>query len=353
MISTLETMEPEFLDLEAEIGRAIEPHIRRMLLLRQITWETRHGVLDGVEIDLRHDALATSTWNPTRYFGSSDHVFEGPCLIFPWSREDWGYLPRRDSKPLTVRPGDRIQIEKVVRHRFAGSELSHPADREFRAAHLVIQRASNRRTSVQRPLLFWPNLSLARPARHGRPTFDRIVARVCDELGVPDLESFVLTSETLTRTEGAFEAAAIVRDEWQRIQEAIAGLEEGQRERIQMWLRGLADDAVTLGYFAAQAEAEQFVEPRARRDLDRAAASGAAGRRSGATRRRRASQWRARATELVMEIMSEPGPHKREAIVFEVQSKWRWPDIKAPGDRSLWGLLKELGDSGIISFDGY
>jgi len=351
MISSLEQMELEFLRLEKELGYPIDASVRRTLLLRQITWETRHGIVDGVEIDLRHDLLVPGDWDPIRYFGSSDHVYEGPCLIFPWSREDWRYLPPRPSKPLTVRAGDRLRIARVVRHRFASSELNHPADREFRAAHFVIERASGRRTKVPRPLLFWPPLSLSRPRRWGRPNFDRVSARVCNALGVSDLDSFELIADSLTLAEAAFEAAGTVRDRWRRTWDELNRLKEEEREGVQLWLRDLVDESVALGYFAAQSEAERFVEPRARRELDRTAASGEGGRRSGATRQRQASEWRARATELILELMRQPGPHKREAIVFEVQEAWRWPDVRKPGDRSLWALVKELDDQGVITFN--
>lgn len=352
MISTLESMASEFVEYEAHLGHALDAPMRRWLLLRQITWDTRHGIVDGVEIDLRHELLRPGEWDQIHFFGGTDHLFDGPHLIFPWSREDWGYLPRRAARPQTVRHGDRIRIAKVTRRPFSGAELSHPADREYRAAHLVIERQGQRRRIVPDPLQFWPPMSLSKPRLWGAPTFDRIAARVCDALGVADLASFSLITETLTLTEAAFDAATSARDDWRRLQGEIVKLGKADGESANLWLRSLVDQAVALGYLAAQSEAERYVEPRARRDLGRLEASGEGGRRSGATRRRRALTWKLHATRLIQEILGEPGPHKREALVFEVQNRWDLAGVKAPGDRSLWGLLKELSDSAVIDVEG-
>lgn len=350
MISTLETLEPQFLEIEQH-GHPMDARSRRWLLLRHITWESRHGVVDGVEIDLRHELLAPGDWDLVRYFGGTDHVYDGPFLIFPWSQADWGHLPKRAKRPLTVQAGDRLRIAKVTRYQFLKAALSHPADREYRSAQLVLERAGQRRRIVPGPLVFWPPLSLAKPRLNGTPTFDRIAARVCDALDIPDLESFSLITETLTLTEAAFEAATTARRHWQSLQEEIVKLDEPDRDSANLWLRNLVDYAVALGYHAAQAEAERYVAPRAVRDLGRAEASGAGGRKSGATRRQRALQWKRRATALIFEILEAPGPHKKEAIVLEVQARWAKADGKPPGDRSLWGLLKDLTDDGLIALE--
>lgn len=351
LISTLETMEPEFIELERQMARPLEAHMRRWMLLRQISFETRHGIVDGVEIDLRHPLLPLGEWDLVWYFGGMAGADEGPALVFPWSMEDWGYLPRWGQKPAQVRAGDRIRVATVERVRFRETEFSHPADREYRAAYLAIDCGNRRRRTLVRPLPFWPPLSLSKPRLSGKPTFDRIAARVCDALGVADIDSYVLSDEVMrmTLTEAAFEAATSAKSDWNLLQEEIGKLDDEDRGRANLWLRGLVDHAVTLGYRAAQSEAEHYMEPRARRDLVRVNASGEGGRRSGETRRRRALQWKIRARALILDIVSEPGPHKREAIVHEVQTRWHWTDMSAPGERSLWGFLSELHEQGVIS----
>ncbi len=325
----------------------MEPHEKRMLLLRNITWETRHGFVDGVEIDLRHESLQADSWRLIWYFGSSACCCtpEGPCLIFPWSLEDWSYLPPKSWRPRTLRPGDRVRIDHVTSVQFRDMELSHPADREFREAYLIVERPNGRKSFVPRPLQFWPPTSLSRPRRAGRPTFDTISTRICHELGILDVDSFDLIAEELTRAEAALESAKNAKLHYNLLTKKFINSQE-QNIDIDITIRELIDDAVSLGYHAAKLDSERFIEPRAKRDIERAIASERGGKHSGNARRQRAHLWHTHAAEIVAEILREPGPHKREALVYEIQNRWRWPQINVPGDRSLWGLLRELDNSG-------
>src|SRR5260221_307544 len=126
-----------------------------------------------------------SSGRPTSgYFGSSAGWVDGSTsLVFQGTEAPYRKPRYGQGRPFVVRAGDRISIERVER-RLIGSDLDHVADRECRAAFLLISGPRGRLYRPGHPLKYWQPLSLARPHRLGRPTFDRIAGRVCDAIGV-------------------------------------------------------------------------------------------------------------------------------------------------------------------------
>lgn len=345
-------MTDKYAELEERLGYALSDDARVHLALHDLWSEGRVGVIQGVEIDLRHPSL-DSNWSPTWLFGSEGtgpSREDGPWLVFPWTeawdRKGW----RGAGRPCVIKAGDRVRIEFVKRVR-VGTEINHPADRERRDAYLIVERSSGGKARPKRPVVFWPRLSLMRPRLAGRPTFPRVAARVCDELGIQDLESYRFSEEDgISLTEAAVEEGRGVRIHLKMLTDHLGRPEQGdwdsERDRI---LDYIVNSAVAFGYLAAQGEAEQYIAPAAQERRMIARASSKGGLLSGKVRQVKVDQWRALAKPIILEIMAERGTHTRDNVANELAAKWIGPP-HCPSVRTVKKLLAEMEALGEIRF---
>lgn len=345
-------MTDKYAELEERLGYALSEETRVHLALHDLWSEGRASVIQGVGIDLRHPLL-DADWSPTWLFGGAGtgpHREDAPWLVFPWT-EAWDRKARRGAGRSTViQAGDRVRIELVKRVR-VGTEIDHPADRERRDAYLIVERSSGGKVRPKRPVVFWPRLSLMRPRLAGRPTFPRVAARVCEALGIEDLESYQFSDEDgISLTEAAGEEALSVRIHLKMLTDHLSRPVrsdwDSERDRI---LDDIVNSAVAFGYQASQAEAERFMAPaaNARRKIVAAARQG--GERGAVTRRRNGELWRNRARPIILQIMHQSGIHTRDNVANEVEARWTWPQ-RCPSVSSLKGLLAEMEALGEVSF---
>ena len=188
----------------------------RWRTLSQICQITRHGIVEGVEFDLRHELLAASEWRMDTigverapYFKPANN---GPFIWFPWYGEFNKDILRREAVanyedekkrlpqvmkeynetfpgikaskktfvPMSVRrymneytpdcvicSGDKLFITYVYRH-FFGDEFDHPHDAEVRYALFAVRRTNGNIIHLKSPLRFNGSTAISGTDRLGQ-----------------------------------------------------------------------------------------------------------------------------------------------------------------------------------------
>lgn len=352
--------------------------------LRHVFQVTRRGVVDGVEVDLVRGGLGSTEWMPARGWriwdgaaGSIGHLGpgwrrdpfdvppEGPWLIFPW-HEDQGrkHYSKNDLSTILQR-GDRLEIEFLDRVR-VGAELSPPADRDAIDAKLIVNKANGRRVRPNRPLRFYHRDSLLDP-QAPVPYFGIVASRLCEAMGVVSLSDHAPSErgtiiERLKRgssrvrrwrldtlhshrrlrfDEAAFKAAM-------EVERSLEWLGETEGWMIESRVRQIINQAVEMGYLAARAEAAEHLAPRAVAAFNRDRDSKRNGQLGGARKAEIADRWRRTARLELRKLASEPGPHKRMAMVAKVRERWPATAMPAPSSTSIGDLLREMERAGEV-----
>jgi hypothetical protein len=363
---------------------------KRRQLLSEIWGITRHGIVDGVEFDLRHELLEPSEWQTATIGMESPPYFirySDPLIWFPWYGEFSESTLRREAElyyeaekdrrlgksdhklrghehmrrtswlqsveeyvingtpECTVCTGDKIVIKDVQRRVFEEerSAFTHPHDYETRYARLSVIRSNGKVELIETPIPFQGTTALFRPGSY-ETFFDRICRRITQhertrprttgEIRIfPSFDA--LSAQMVERRTGEFRKLAASGDPDDPL------------------IRNAADacfviaQAVRLGYLWAQTEAEFELKPLARlaRRVKAGATSG--GSKSGQERRRkRATTWEAIAKKMIMEIRAENPTFSQDKVADEIFALWQHEDPRAPGHATLKGLISRMEQAG-------
>jgi hypothetical protein len=259
-----------------------EADLARYRVLSRITHIDRHGTVDGVEIDLRHELLDPREWE-TCLIGDilSKHRRRGePFIWFPWfgtfdkesiraeivadeikcgrekSSKTSVDASIRDLTPeCFVYAGDRIDIDEVERIGI-GDIFDRPHDAEVRCARLRIVRAKGKSEKIKTPLMFTGATSLT-ARTSGHDFFYKIVHRICKRFSLQSLSEINLDSKDKTYAYGALFLAHFIEwrtEEIRKLADDFLSHSRKHRDAFTTW--SLVNESVLLGYFWAKAEAE-------------------------------------------------------------------------------------------------
>jgi hypothetical protein len=367
-------------------------NIARFDALLRICHVTRHGVVDGVEIDLRHELLRPSEW---RMFtiGIDEPPYSRlpfePFIWFPWygvfdeqslrleAQEDFRrteelYSKRALENPDTpnlrgrtqkahvahyvrtstpecfVSAGDKIVVHSV-NQTIVGDDFNHPHDSEIRYAELRIIRGNGKLEKIKTPIMF-NGLTSIMTRRSHHDYYDKIYYRICRHFGVRSLEE--LDWDVAEAHEGfAVGAACHARTiemrsgELRRLADSLNFGDRACHDAFAAWR--CVNEAVFMGYLWAKAEAEAEMKPLAKAALRSKAGASLGGSKSGQTRQRnRAETWEPVAKKMAMEIRGEDPFASQDDVATAIAFRWQHEEPRAPGHVTLKGLISKMEKAG-------
>jgi hypothetical protein len=319
----------------------------RMQALWRISHFERHGVVDGVEIDLRHELLDPKEWGTTT-IGNSYLSFRetiGLLIWFPWfgsydeesivtmlfgsekadeikmqSRLEYArFLLSRRKPDCFVESGDKIYIYRVIKSGFE-SQFDHLHDIQHRFAFLRIKKPNSKPISVKAPLEFIGHTAMG-PA-NGKNYFSKIVNRICDRFGVNNIHEIEIPEECNSYRESAvIYAGSLARStkDLRKLADEFPSKESRDAEQTMH----LINTSVLLGYLWAKAESEKSMKPFAIEGLRSKEKKAIAGKISGATRRAEAEQgWRPHALELAQKIQAKGQNLSQFDLARAIEDSW-------------------------------
>lgn len=183
---------------------------RRIAALQDISYYSRVGVVEGVDIDLRHPLIDPEQWTPRHTLWLLDS-YPGSDLVFPWmghsslavrlseARADFKKYRKYYTETLRERlareaaafhseivleRGDKIHIHDVELVQI-GRPFDAEEDRAKALVYLEVLRSTGEKRRVQAPLEFYRSGTLIGPGRHHM--LQNLASRICssfaDELG--------------------------------------------------------------------------------------------------------------------------------------------------------------------------
>jgi hypothetical protein len=381
-----------------------EEHIQRYVALEKVFDQDRHGVVDGVEFDLRHPLLDPEEWGAyTLQFRLKLPLLRRmrgqPFLWFPWfgnfdkesvraelesvraklltdkkgkfsQRKVSASLLREYTPEYFLNAGDKLIVERVEREAIDGP-FSHKHDQEVRLAFLCIIRANGKRERVKTPLMFAGVTSLFTGATspflriHKKEWFDRISRRIFEHFNVRSYEGMTYFAYKNKGNKSyaylALHNALLVKNGWEQIQldngwkeiqpdneEIGFDRSEEKRRKTRTWR--LVNSAIALGYLWAKAEDKIGMQPLAEASLRSREGGSKGGRESGAARReKRARTWEGHARELVQSIRAEDPSSSQDRVVEEICGRWKEAGFEPPGHRTLKTLISQMEVRGEVA----
>jgi hypothetical protein len=345
----------------------------RHMELRRIFHIDRHGTVDGVEIDLRHELLDPREWG-TSLIGDSFSKRRSPrepFVWFPWfgkfdkelirkeiiedeikhgreqpSEEFLDSWVRDHTPECFVYRGDKIVIDNIERIQI-GDYFDHPHDSEIRYARLRIIRAKGRSQKITKPLMFVGNTSLFAP-RAGRDFFYKIAHRICRHFKIKSLGEMDKIKEEHSYAYGALSRAQFLQYLTKDIRKlADDFLSRSVEHNTAFSTCTLIDSAVVVGYLWAKAESELGLKPLAEASLRSKAGGSLGGNKSGEARRnKRAKTWEPHARELANAIRKEQPSFSQDRVAGEIVARWKEASFDPPGHKTLKSLLSQMERNG-------
>ena len=345
--------------------------LRRFSILREISHFARHGVVEGVEFDLRHKELDPRHWGMfligDKYLRSDGQ----PFIWFPWygvfdkeavrrsivSEEDGPpseAAVRRMLKYLTPEvfaySGDKITIDHVrVVH--TGDPFSHQHDFELRLAFLKIIRKNGRMAQVKTPIRLLGHTSLLLRG-NSRNIIEKLTARIFAHHKIESLTDPLVDS--ILEKEELFESASLTllfhlhfrnRETFARADKL--DLHDPQN-RTAYETRLSIEQAMRLGYYWANAEAELGMKHFALAGLGTLHGAKKAGIQSGKSRQLKAQRtWKAHALELILQQRQQNPGLSQHRLADEIIFSWKLA-TPAPGHTTLTSYISSLEKEGII-----
>jgi hypothetical protein len=261
--------------------------------LWKISHETRHGIVDGVEFDLRSSDLDPRKWG-MEFLGNESvpQRREGmPFIWYPWDGEfdvnklrqefrasdiKWD-TTRSESEfeldlaeytpEFIVSAGDRIEIDTVLTKEVGGG-FEHEHDRFEQHAFLRIVRNSQS-FKLDNPLIFVGVSAIRRNRVNGHILFfDKIATRAFDYFAIKDFadSSFMdilqRDKHTLSGSEKVLRSLYLLYQENNDIINARYNLEDNPEASLRRPSRLKSiEEAIALGFHWAEAEAEMNMKP--------------------------------------------------------------------------------------------
>jgi hypothetical protein len=365
---------------------------KREQALSDICQTTRHGIVDGVEFDFRHELLDPREWQMETIGIETPPYFIrrfDPLIWFPWYGEfdkaklrreaklwyeseekwrrneiDYDQLPkhrlfvRRDllSIPVddyirngtpecTIYAGDKVIVKRVDRHIFDEGldAYTHPHDYETRYARLSVVRSYGKVEQIETPVPFRGTTELFGSGSFEH-FFDRICRRISQHAAHPsgkltflffDGQLAQMSAQMIERRMGEFRKLAASGDPddplVRNAKDACLAIAE----------------AVRLGYHWAHTEAEFELKPLAKlaRRVKAGAMSG--GSKSGQERRRkRAETWEVIAKEMAKDIRARYPTLSQDKVAAEIYAGWKATTCDPRGHTTLKGLISRMEKAG-------
>jgi hypothetical protein len=350
-----------------------DEELARYRALNRICHIDRHGTIEGVEIDFRHELLNPSEWQML-LIGTPVSLYRSkyePFIWYPWFGDfDKDALraeivadelkhgrkePSKKSVDASIRDltpecfvyaGDRIDIDKVERIGI-GDFFDHPHDAEVRLARLRIVRAKGKSEKIKTPLMFTGVTSLT-ARTSGNDFFYKIVHRICKKFGLQSLSEINLESKEKTYAYGALSRAHLIEwrtEEIRKLADDFVFHSRKHHDAFTTW--SLVNESVLLGYFWAKAEAEMGLKPLAESALRLKAGGSLGGNKSGESRRnKRAHTWEPRARELAKSIRAQHSSFSQDRVASEIEAQWKETNFDPPGHKTLKDLVSGMEKDG-------
>lgn len=352
----------------AEADDQDEVELQRYLALREISHITRYGTVDGVTFDLRHDELDPRQWgmsiiaNEGKYREKWD---DQPFIWFPW----YGYFSKDvlqkqwiDGAPVSmskrrltrelkentpeiiVVAGDKIVIDRVEVLRF-DRPFRHQHDAEVRLAFLKVIRSDRRTAKLKTPIrLLGRTAFQLRGSQHN--ILGKITARIFEHYGVssfvdPKVLSVVNDDRSLAGNTLVHLCILVERNKDMLSLVNSFDFDHPQYKDASSILATI-QEALLVGYYWANAEAQLRMEPLARSGLEVLRGAQKAGIESGNRRRAKAEMtWKTHALELAQQARKDDPTLSQHRLADEITFKWRL-DIPPPGHTTLTNFISEL-----------
>jgi hypothetical protein len=307
----------------------------RICALIRIFRQDRHGIVEGVEFDLRHNMLDPSEWE-TNVLGLDPGMYQpgDPLLWFPW----FGAFESSDSrKPdAFIHQGDKIIIDDVDRFN-TGHRLDRLQNGEIRAAYLTVIKPDESKHKIYASLKFTNKESIFR----NNAAFDIISWRILEFRQSDNLhgsayahKAILLHYDIEKRTRETREVARDITSNDEKHTQARKDFE-------------LLNDALRLGYFWAKVEAELDLLPNAEKALKQPGFGAVGGVKSGEARRRKsANTWEPHARELAKEIRGKDPSLSQDNLATEIAAQWKDMDHREPGSKTLKKLISKMEKDG-------
>lgn len=348
---------------------------KRFAVLYRICHVDRHGAVEGVEFDFRHEDLDPEQWGMPTIGSALSYAYrlDQPYIWFPWYGKFDAQAVRRDIKadvakfgtskrPIkkllldltpdaTVGAGDKIIIDRVE-ILSSGDPFSHLHDAEERRAYLKIVRGNGRTVNLAVPVRL-----VGHTAFMGRGTsrdmLPKIAARICEHFSFDSIEGEIADKILQSEKDGFAEGALLYLRLLLKMNKTTLANSERHKlnteeGRAAFLTKETIENALRLGYYWARAEMELRMEPFARSGLELRTNAGRAGVASGASRRAKAEQtWKAHALELATAARASDPTLSQHRLADEIGFGWRLA-TKPPGHATLTAFISELEKSGRI-----
>jgi hypothetical protein len=372
--------------------------LKRQQAISDICGITRHGVVDGVEFDLRHELLDPLEWQMDPMIDQPPYLKKEslPFIWFPWYGEfskdrlrqeanlNYDYekilvvdtinsakeaIPETPFQeidfPITpveeyikigtpeciIRAGDRIFIRKV-NITSVGDSFEHDHDSELRYALLSVARVTGTTDLIQTPIKFIGATSLLREFVPGE-FFDKIYRRICRHFQVQTLKkgnfADIVKRVGFTFASKAALHAHIVALQMDVYKRWLAHIGDQNNPLARDAWKGwnTADQAAYVGYLWAKAEAELELKPLARSALRAKAGATSGGAKSGVVRRqKRATSWEPIARQMAKDIRADNPTLSQDALATEIDAGWKAANCRPPGHPTLKGLISRMEKAG-------
>jgi hypothetical protein len=363
--------------------------IARFDALWRICHVTRHGVVDDVEIDLRHELLNPSEWQMfTIGIDEPPYSRLPPFIWFPWygvfdkqslrleAEEDFrrteeyyskralenpdapnlrgrtqkahvAHYVRTGTPECFVSAGDKIVVHSVNRTS-DGDDFNHPHDSEVRFAELRIVRVNGRSEKIKTPIMF-NGLTSIMTRRSHHHYFDKIYYRICQHFGVRSLEEL---DWDVAEAHGGFAVGAACHartiemssGELRRLADSLNFGDRACHDAFAAWR--CVDEAAFMGYLWAKAEAEAKMKPLAQSALRLKASGSLGGSKSGKKRQEKREAWQAIARKMAIKIRGEKPFASQDDIATEITFRWKPEKPRAPGHSTLKALVSAMVKTG-------
>jgi hypothetical protein len=348
----------------------------RYLELSKICQVTRHGVVEGVEFDLRHELLDPSKWVMGTIGTHLDHhkIPNDPFLWYPWYGTFDGkalyraaaeeaariariakmrhkpvvdenaktafvnsYVKKRTPEHL-LNVGDKLIIDSVVDNT-TSDEFYHPDDAKTRLAYLRIIRGDGSCEKVATPLRFEGTTALLQRGVENN-FFEKLCHRICLHFGVKSLNEINLGAregaDKMHEPKEQLADRSVLRArqikersfELRRIANSIPFEDPSYVEASRSWAS--INDGVLLGYLWAQVEAEEVVKPLARAARGSSVGAAKARAQSRETRKRGAARWKAKVEKVTIDLLPSIAGRSLADIVRKVLKQCEKSGIKIP-----------------------
>jgi hypothetical protein len=336
-----------------------------------LAFNQRHGIVGGVEIDLRHESVAPGEWSPTNFGGSPEPVLGAPYLWFPWFGVfDAESLQKEAAKAFAeqsetveraafvdqyvrthtpeciVNKGDKVRI-KEVEFVQTGDEFSHPHDRKIAKGHLSIVRANKEIEEIRTPLTFVGTNTILNPTHNAH--FQAIVARIRDSFGLISVEDIGSVTKDNSFAYRALQEAHVLwnsgKNEQVRHTPKGKVMVVGPMFASEEFRKGNTSEAVNrairLGYLWVKAEFEAIGAPIVDALRAKANRSSEGGKESGRIRLENSERgWRSIARPMLLKTESDHPDWSQEGIFTDVLIKW--PDKNPPSLKTLASLFRQM-----------